>query len=84
MFVLTTAWVWSRRPPPSGLRAGPSANHRLSLCGQPHIGHPCPAVADGDLITASGVAPVHFAQAIFGRRRDRVNGIDRLEPGRGR
>jgi putative intracellular protease/amidase len=26
-----------------------------------------PAVADGDLITASGVAPVHFAQAIFGR-----------------
>jgi len=26
-----------------------------------------PAVVDGDLITASGVAPVHFAQAIFGR-----------------
>jgi putative intracellular protease/amidase len=24
-----------------------------------------PAVTDGDLITASGVAPVHFAQAIF-------------------
>ena len=26
-----------------------------------------PVVVDGDLITASGVAPVHFAQAIFGR-----------------
>ena len=26
-----------------------------------------PAVADGNLITASGVAPVHFAQAIFSR-----------------
>jgi hypothetical protein len=26
-----------------------------------------PAVVDGDLITASGVAPVHFAQAIFTR-----------------
>ena len=26
-----------------------------------------PAVVDGDLITASGVAPVHFAQAIFGQ-----------------
>jgi len=26
-----------------------------------------PAVVDGDLITASGVAPVHFAQAIFER-----------------
>jgi putative intracellular protease/amidase len=26
-----------------------------------------PAVIDGDLITASGVAPVHFAQAIFER-----------------
>jgi putative intracellular protease/amidase len=26
-----------------------------------------PAVADGDLITASGVAPVHFAKAIFER-----------------
>ena len=26
-----------------------------------------PAVVDGDLITAGGVAPVHFAQAIFGR-----------------
>jgi putative intracellular protease/amidase len=26
-----------------------------------------PAVTDGDLITASGVAPVHFAQAIFTR-----------------
>ena len=28
-----------------------------------------PAVVDGDLITASSVAPVHFAQAIFGRLR---------------
>ncbi len=26
-----------------------------------------PVVVDADLITASGVAPVHFAQAIFGR-----------------
>jgi putative intracellular protease/amidase len=26
-----------------------------------------PVVVDGDLITASAVAPVHFAQAIFGR-----------------
>jgi hypothetical protein len=26
-----------------------------------------PAVVDGDLITASGVAPVHFAEAIFER-----------------
>jgi putative intracellular protease/amidase len=26
-----------------------------------------PAVVDGDLITASGVAPVHFARAIFER-----------------
>jgi putative intracellular protease/amidase len=26
-----------------------------------------PAVTDGDLITASAMAPVHFAQAIFGR-----------------
>jgi len=26
-----------------------------------------PVVVDGDLITASGVAPVHLAQAIFGR-----------------
>ncbi len=26
-----------------------------------------PAVTDGDLITASSVAPAHFAQAIFGR-----------------
>ena len=32
-----------------------------------HIRRDQPAVVDGDLITASGVAPVHFAQAIFGR-----------------
>lgn len=33
-----------------------------------------PAVTDGDLITASGVAPVHFARAIFER-------LDVYEPG---
>lgn len=26
-----------------------------------------PAVIDGDLVTASGVAPVHFARAVFAR-----------------
>ena len=26
-----------------------------------------PAVIDGDLVTASGVAPVHFARAVFER-----------------
>jgi len=34
-----------------------------------------PVVIDGDLITASGVAPVHFAQAIFGRLRIYEPGI---------
>lgn len=33
-----------------------------------------PAVIDGDLITASGVAPVHFARAVFER-------LDAYEPG---
>lgn len=62
-FALATAGLLDHRPHTSN---DPSFLASSGYAGADHYLTE-PAVIDGDLITASGVAPVHFARAIFER-----------------